>query len=244
MAGMALISSELSSCCNYVHIFAIPYKNGTLARSYINKASFWVIDVEISGDIKDEEETVLASINVELLFLDWIDFLDFEGIFLIDKSIIIWIEFFLCAFFGFKNVRIFHNWFFFFFNFIFVLNKSHLALYLFRRRNRINDFLDRSYFFFIHDFVLILDKLLFFFCFTFLRKLRQCLVWLCNWNLNFDFISVSNVFIHLKGILMNIVGFWFFLPFRTQPITYPHYNWKFKYFSSNKPEKSYYEIFL
>ena len=64
---MYFISPELFSYSNHYQIFAISNENCTLAWGYKDEAVLTIIDVQISCDIKNEENAIFAVIDVELL---------------------------------------------------------------------------------------------------------------------------------------------------------------------------------
>jgi hypothetical protein len=86
---MALIGPELFGGSNQYHSLAIPDENGALARRYEDRASFTVIDVEIGGDVEDEEVAIFAVVDVVLLLLNRVDFLHLEGTTLVDEAVVV-----------------------------------------------------------------------------------------------------------------------------------------------------------
>jgi hypothetical protein len=64
---MTLVGPKLFGGSNYGHFATISNKYCTFAWSYEDKAVGTVIYVNISGDIKYEQETVLAVLYIKLL---------------------------------------------------------------------------------------------------------------------------------------------------------------------------------
>ncbi len=95
---MALVCSELFGGGDDAHIFTVSDKDGALAGCYEDEAIFAVINVDIGGDIKDKKLAIIAFIDIELLLFDGIYFFNFEGLVLIEKSIVIGIIFFFNCF--------------------------------------------------------------------------------------------------------------------------------------------------
>jgi hypothetical protein len=67
---MAFICSELFSCRNNDHIFAISYENCAFTRSYKNKAVITIINIDVCSDIKYKILAVVAVLNIILLHFD------------------------------------------------------------------------------------------------------------------------------------------------------------------------------
>lgn len=95
---MALIGPKLLGGCNQDHSFAVPNKDGALARRDKDGAILAVIDVEVGSDIEDEETAILAIFNVVLLLLNRVYNLDLEGGGLLDEAVIIRVVFLLHSF--------------------------------------------------------------------------------------------------------------------------------------------------
>ena len=102
---MTLKGSKLLGGCNQGHIRAIPDKDSTLARSYVDEASRAIIYIEVGSDIKNKILTICTIFNVVLLLLDRVYLLDFKGRIFIDKSIVIRVVLFLWRF-GFEDVGV------------------------------------------------------------------------------------------------------------------------------------------
>jgi hypothetical protein len=72
---VTLKCSELLCGSDNQHPLAIPNKDGALAGCHKYSTILAVIDVKVGSYIEDEELTVLAIINVELLLFYRINFL-------------------------------------------------------------------------------------------------------------------------------------------------------------------------
>lgn len=92
---MALICSKLLGCCNQSDLLAVSDKDGAFAGGDKDGAVLTVIDVEVGGDIEDKILAIFAVFDIVLLLFDRIYLLDFEGLILIDESIIVRIVFLL-----------------------------------------------------------------------------------------------------------------------------------------------------
>lgn len=92
---MYFIGSKLFSCSYNHQIFAISNKHSTLTRPNKDKAILCVVYVQISSDIEDEVATILAIIDIKLLLFDRVNLLDSKCLILIDKTVVVRIDFFL-----------------------------------------------------------------------------------------------------------------------------------------------------
>lgn len=85
--------------CDEGDIFAISDEDGRLARGDKDGAVVAIVDVEIGGDIEDEEAAIRAAVDVVLLFLDGIDGLHLELPVFFEVSIVVGI---VLLFYGFR----------------------------------------------------------------------------------------------------------------------------------------------
>ena len=69
-AVVRVVYSKLSSHGHNIHVGAAPHKNRALTGSYKYGAVSAVIDVQIGSDIENEVLTIMAVIDIVLLFLD------------------------------------------------------------------------------------------------------------------------------------------------------------------------------
>jgi hypothetical protein len=109
---LAIISSKLFCGCDYNEVFTVSYKDCALTWRYIYFAALCIVYIDICSYIKYKVLWVLAIVDVVLLSLDGVNFLNSERLFLVFELIVVgviffpnglwlqyvWIRFFLCLY--------------------------------------------------------------------------------------------------------------------------------------------------
>lgn len=95
---MSLISSKLFGCGYHYQIFTISYENSAFAGGNKDEAVLSIIDIQIGGDIEDEEGAVFAVIDIELLLFDRIYLFDPEGLGFVEEAVVVRVYLFLDIF--------------------------------------------------------------------------------------------------------------------------------------------------
>lgn len=97
MAIMTVICSELTNSSNNNHIFTASNKYTAFNRGCINNTILAIININVSTYIEDKISSIFATIYIELLSFDWINWLYFKLVLLLLKIKVFWIKlFFLC----------------------------------------------------------------------------------------------------------------------------------------------------
>ena len=223
VAIMALVRSELSGGGHNDHVLAVADEDGAFAGCNEDEAVFGVIDVEVGGYVENEKITIFALIDVILLLFDGIYLFDFERALLVHELVVVRVVFLLDGLFGFEDVWVLHL----------------LLLHLHFRRLLLNlvlvfdELLFRVYLdlHFIRHLVLVLDELFLRFGLLLLHDFAgehfegfggDDFLFFVLVVVLIVFFEVADVFVHFKGVLVDVVGLLFFLPFGAQPFAHPH----------------------
>jgi hypothetical protein len=109
---MALIGPKLPRYSDYGQLFAVSDKNGAFAGCDKDSAILAVVDVNIGSNIENKITAIFAVVDVVLLLLDGVDFLDLKGICLILEAVVVRIVLFLYCFW-LQNVGVKLGWLFY-----------------------------------------------------------------------------------------------------------------------------------